>query len=262
MLCQLTRLQHLELQGGRTSVDPEQDTAVFYLDLPVLERLEISGFGLSSIRLNCPELGELVLYSVAVQSFTGMPTRVQKARLSLLEQSLPLEEILPGHSCELLESMFLCEDYKTTESSAIQALCHNGRLRGLTIISENYTVEAFSHNASWQALPQTLQHLSLSLHLDKGIPVIFEQLDSLVTLSLRHSCVESAYMHLDRPLDPFLDMPRLAVLKLESDWDIYDVEDTVACTWTPAGLKYLGMAEKRIMQMQQTSPGRSFTLRY
>ena len=144
VLCHLTRLQHLELQGGRTSVDPEQDTAVFYLDLPVLERLEISGFGLSSIRLNCPELGELVLYSVAVQSFTGMPTRVQKARLSLLEQSLPLEEILPGHSCELLESMFLCEDYKTTESSAIQALCHNGRLRGLTIISENYTVEALT----------------------------------------------------------------------------------------------------------------------
>ncbi len=260
LLSQLTRLQRLELCGGQTSVDPEHEPAVFNLDLPLLERLKLSGFGLASIKLNCPELGELHLDSVAVRSFTGMPSRVRRVHLSLLEQSLSVEEVLPGNSRRLLESLYLCEDHRVADTATIQEVCLNGRLRCLTIISEHGTVEAFSANASWQALPQALQHLSLSLHLDNGIPAILEQFRSLETLSLRHSNVESSFMHLDRPLDPFLDMPRLDTLRLESDWDIYGVEDSVA--WTPAGLKFLGMAEKRIMQMRLTSPGRVFTLRY
>ena len=260
VLCQLTRLQRLELCGGQTSVDPDQDPAVFHLHLPGLERLKVSAYGLSAIRLHCPDLAELVLDSVAVQSFIGMPSRLQKVHLLLLEQSLPVEEVLPGHSRRLLESVYLCEDHKVAETATIKELCLNGRLKCLTIISEYGTVDAFSVDASWQAIPQTLEYLSLSLHLDKGIPLILEQLHSLEALSLRHSSVESSYMHLDRPLDPFLDMPRLDTLRLQSDWEIYDVGDTVA--WTAAGLRYLGMAEKRIMQMRLTSPERYFTLRY
>ena len=61
VLSRLTRLQHLGLYGGQASVDPAQAQAIFHLDMPVLEQLELSCFGLSSVRLNCPTLGDLLL---------------------------------------------------------------------------------------------------------------------------------------------------------------------------------------------------------
>lgn len=260
VLNKLTRLQHLGLHGDKASVDPAQVQAIFNLNMSMLERLELSCFGLSSLRLKCPNLGELLLDCIALQSFSGMPSTIQKVRLNLFKESLPLEDVLPGHSCKLLEELVICQDSMVAGLGPIQDLCLSGKLRCLKIHSIHGSVDAFSKHAVWEAIPQTLQHLTLPLHLDKGIPMILEQLHSLVTLSLRHTCIESTYMHLDRPLDPFLDMPRLEVLSLQSDWNIYEVEDTVA--WTAAGLRFLGMAAKRIMQMRLTSPGRSFTLTY
>ena len=107
-------------------------------------------------------------------------------------------------------------------------------------------------------MPQTLQRLTLALPLDQGIPRILER--SLRILTLDHS--EDTRMHLDRPLDPFLDLPRLEKLALHSWWGSEMTIGMGMCMWTPPALRYLGLAENCIMQMQATPPGRSITLDY
>ena len=132
-----------------------------------------------------------------------MPSTIQKVRLKLFKESLPLQDILPRHSCKLLEELTLSEGLNPVGRIAsigpIQDLCLNGKLRCLEIDSVYGSVRAFSERAVWQVIPQTLQHVKLALHLDGGVPMILEQLRSLLTLSLKHTSVESSYMHLDRP---------------------------------------------------------------
>ncbi|CAL5222656.1 g5053 [Coccomyxa viridis] len=106
----------------------------------------------------------------------------------------------------------------------------------------------------------TLQDVSLELPLHEGIPKILEQLPILRTLSLRHN--RKRLMHLDRPLDPFLDMPTLKFLELFSCLHGGVGDGSGMCLWTPAALKLLGLADQRIMQMRLAPPGRTITLRY
>ena len=260
-LSQLTRLQRLKLHGDGTDESPVQPPAVINLDLPLLERLKISCCGLIAVRLSCPLLRELSLECATIQSFSGMPSHLQKVSLFLYEDSLPLQELIPAHVASHLEELELDEDFRAEDLKAVQDLCLDGKLRCLNIGAYTRAGGPLCMDASWQAVPRTLQHVTLHVPLDAGIPRILEQFVSLVTLTLWH-CLRS-YMHLDRPLDPFLDMPRLKRLKLWSGTRYSaEAKGTGMCMWTPGALRLLGLAEKRITQMQSTLPRRSILLSY
>ena len=144
-------------------------------------------------------------------------------------------------------------------SILIKALCLNGKLRCITMDAATHA-GAFSVKAAWQAVPQTLQEVYIGLPLDEGIPRILEQLPNLISLLLKHS--GQCRMHLDRPLDPFLDMPRLEKLELHYSWKQTLMDGTHICMWTPLPLNFLGLADKRVMQMRAASPGRFITFIY
>lgn len=273
LLCQLTRLSRLVLRSLEPSTPSAEETdASIFLDLPLLERLHIFRSGASQVRLNCPKVDELILAGVALKSFSGMPSSIRIVRLSLFQGSVPLKAIFPAHSAQQLQSLSTVEDpERVTEAETIRRLCLNGKLTHLRIewaepqnnriAAAAATAGAFSLHAPWQAVPHTLQDVFLDLCLDKGIPRILEQLLNLTSLSLRHS--KGNCLHLDRPLDPFLDMPRLKQLRLESRWQPGGADGAGALrSWTPAALRLLGLAEKRLTEMRVASPGRSFTLIY
>ena len=269
-LCQLTRLTRLELHSVMDPPQPAGDIiAPIFLDLPVLELLAIVGFGPIEVRLNCPKLQGLILRNIGLKSFCGMPCSIHGVDLSLLPGSVPLNAIFSAHSAKLLAYLSIVQDpEEVTDPETVNRLCTNGSLKRLSIKSEETSSEcdgaaagAFALHAPWQLVPQTLQDVCLDLPLDKGIPRVLEQLLSLEKLSLRHS--KRTCMHLDRPLDPFLAMPRLEQLKLELRWQNADVHGGgTLLNWSPAALRFLGLAEKRIKGMQMTAPKRSITLIY
>ena len=114
-----------------------------------------------------------------------MPSRLQKVCLNLEEDSVLLGELLPAHSARHLEELRMDEDYRVEDRAAVKALCLNGKMRRISIGSSILdNGGAFCAGALWQAVPQTLQHVFLSLSLDGGIPKVLEQLLSLVTLEL------------------------------------------------------------------------------
>ena len=270
-LCQLTRLRRLALHCvARAPHTAEESDASIFLELPLLERLEVLRSGASQVRLNCPKLDELVLAGVVLKSFSGMPRGIRDVRLSLSQGCVPLKAIFPAHSGLRLEALSIVDDpEKLTEAETIRRLCLNGKLKNLRVICTEpkndriaaAAAGAFALRAPWQAVPHTLKDVFLDLCLDKGIPRILEQLLSLTSLSLRHN--KGGRLHLDRPLDPFLDMPRLKQLRLESRWQVGDANGAGALSsWTPAALRLLGLAEERLREMRAASPGRSFTLIY
>ena len=239
-LSQLTRLERLYIQWGTCSVYPEQVQAMVNLDLPLLERLELYCFAQTSVRLNCPNLTDVALDSVTLQSFSGMPSAIQKLRNNLPEGSVPLGELLPLHSAKALEDLGITGDYREEDPETVKQLCFNGKLRRLQYSTFVDPPNPF-FMASWQAVPQTIQHLDLYVPQEEGIPRILEQITSLKTLHLRYNSI--SYVHLDRSLDPFLDMPGLEELRLWSDsWQGDEVKGTGMCLWTPGALKVLAFA--------------------
>ena len=260
VLSQLTRLVSLYIHGGECSVHPEQVQAIVNLDLPLLERLELNCFGQTSVRLKCPSLTDLALDSITLQSFFGMPSTIQKLSINLLRGSVLLGELLPAHCAKALEHLDITEEYRTEDPEIVKRLLFNGKLRRFTFSTFGNPPTPF-FMASWQAVPQTLQHVDLYVPQEEGIPKILEQIVSLKSLSLRYN--GDSYMHLDRPLDPFLDTPELEELRLWSDsWSRDEVKGTGMCMWTPGALTVLALAEKRIMQMRRADPRRSITLSY
>ena len=216
-LCQLTRLNRLVLHSeGDQPVPAEDIIASIRLDLPLLDGLCLSRFGATQVRLNCPKLQKLLFLGVVLKSFSGMPHSIRFVRVSLIKGSVPVKAIFPADSGKLLEELSTLEDAEeVTEPETFRGLCLNGRLKHLSIKFGETKLEcdgaaagAFSVHAPWQVVPKTLKDVCLDLPLDQGIPIILEQLLSLEKLSLRHS--KRTRMHLDRRLDPCLDMPRLA----------------------------------------------------
>lgn len=270
-LCQLTRLERLGLADApgniaQTALEP---MATLSLDLPLLEWLEITEVDLGLIKLSCPKLVELVLENVLLMGFRGMPDSIQKVSLTLSDGSVPLQEIIPAHSAKSLEELLVltnathCEGeigQGFTDPEVVKEVCLNGKLRRLVMEDVSFHAGAFSVAALWQAIPHTLEDVSLELALDEGIPRILEELINLTALCPEHA--GGSCMHLDRPLDPFLDMLRLESLQLLSCWNRGLLDGTGMRMWSPPALRFLGLAEKRIRQMQLTPPGRSISLTY
>ena len=260
VLCQLTRLQQPFLTTD-TSAD-HNEPRVLHLDLPVLWQLVVMFLELDSVRLACPKLEELDFDNATLKGLCEMPSSMRKLSLSFTAESATLKELFLGQSATALEELNILEDYDNfTDPDTVKELCLNGKLRSLTILySSDAAGGAFSVDASWQAVPHSLQEVTLYMPLDRGIPKILEQLPNLITLSLWHRGPN--LMHLDRPVDPFLDMSQLTKLVLQSGRVPGTVVGGRTCLWTPPALRLLGLAEKRIRQMRRTLPGRSITLIY
>ena len=235
-LCQLTELRCLRLTSS-VDTNARTESGILNLDLPSLLLLTIECLNFDAINLKCPQLKNFQAARLSVKSSFAM------------HSSTPLEELTILRDCP-----------GVMNPEAVKATCLNGRLRRLKIDTATALAGAFSVDASWQAVPQTLQKVTLALPLDEGIPRILEQLLSLTKLSLTHN--KESCMHLDRSLDPFLDMPRLKKLKLQSSWNKELMDSAGMCMWTPLALNFLGLAEKRIVQMHTALPKRSVTLIY
>ena len=148
-----------------------------------------------------------------------MPSSIQKVVSQLYEESVPLKEIIPASSPKQLEVLVLGMGFKTTDHATVQQICLNGRLKRL----RGPAHRASAVSASWPAVPHTLEEVALDLPLGEGLPTILEQLLNLTMLIIRHKR-SGGCAHLDRPLDPFLAMPRLISflikkLELGCDWD-------------------------------------------
>lgn len=94
--------------------------------------------------------------------------------------------------------------------------------------------EAYYKDILWPCLVLDLQSISLFLRLDKGIPRALAQLTKLVSLRLtQRDDLEPIVhpLHLTRPLNVFLDIPRMEKIELHS----YD-------GWTSVALELLDEA--------------------
>ena len=105
VLCQLTRLERLKLFDV---MYPTSDTPVsqgiLKLNLPQLEGLSITRT-MHFLHLICPKLEELTLTDVDLKSIRGMPSSIQKVRLALARDSVPLQDVLPAESVRSLEKL-------------------------------------------------------------------------------------------------------------------------------------------------------------
>lgn len=90
--------------------------------------------------------------------------------------------------------------------------------------------------------------------------MVLEQLTSLRELFF-NPVPRGSLMHLDRPLDPFPGLPSLKSLQFFVDKGIGQGHRGYS-NWSVPALVLLGQAEKRILDLQRVSGGRSIKLRY
>lgn len=103
----------------------------------------------------------------------------------------------------------------------------------------------FPSEEAWTSLPQNLQYLKVACYMFTELPRELEQLTNLKELIISREGEDG--MHLNRPLDPFLEMHRLQ--KLEFTGTRSSGGGRIG-HWTPSALKILGLAQNRILEMQ------------
>ncbi|CAL5222954.1 g5393 [Coccomyxa viridis] len=157
----------------------------------------------------------------------------------------------------------------TREFSAV--LCQLTRLEQLEIGEVDLVYVGLM---SLCEMPSSIRGLSLSLS-EESVPLreLFpahtaESLEEVMILEDEHHYADSDTIKAWclngklRTLDPFLSMLRLERLELQSRLGLAVRAGGRVSLWTPPALRLLGLAEKRIRQMQRTSPGRTITLIY
>ena len=199
--------------------------ATFHLQLPQLRCCTFADFGSTTLLLHCPQLKALTLSKLdPLQEMSGLPDNLERLHLANLGVgSVPVEQMLQRHGIKNLLRL---------------------------------EVQNCPGDPRWQNLSHSLEHLALWLPLDEGIPWALEQLTRLTTLRLSH--MGRGPMHLTRPLDPFLDMASLVILDLETPRQ----GRADAYWWTPAALGLLGLADSRVLRMQDVPGGRVLTFSY
>ena len=234
-LNQLTQLQGLLLEGlGRTS-------ATVPLQLPQLTKLTLKGFGSITVSLRCPQLKALKLLSLhRLQELRGMPDGVESLCLHTLGFGcVPLEQMLPAQGLKHLVQLRLqrCPGQLTRIREAYTPS------NLTTLLADETWTPLVPFQPPLQGLPCNLKQVLLCFPMHNGIPVVLEQLSNLESLRLFH--IGPGQMHLTRSLDPFLDMLRLTVIALDGDWSGH---------WTPAALRLLGLAERRVLHKHKSAP--------
>ncbi|CAL5224603.1 g7314 [Coccomyxa viridis] len=98
-------------------------------------------------------------------------------------------------------------------------------------------------------------YLKLHLPLEKGLPLVLEQLTGLKTLEITDT--GEGRMHLDRPLDPFLDMVLLRLLTFSG-------KAAKSLELTPDASMFLALAKKRTEEgtLKPRASGKELVLNY
>ena len=197
--------------------------ATVHLQLPQLRMFTLSDFRSTTILLDCPRLFILQLVNLnPLHELNGVPGGITNLHL---------------------------KDLGVGSVPVEQILLEQKHMSWLDL-------QGCPGKPQWQDLPHSLEDLALRLPLNEGIPQALEQLTRLTRLVLAH--VGADLMHLTRPLDAFLDMPSLVSLTLQtprlqpgnSDW------------WTPAALRLLGLADRRVLHIQNVPGGKVFKFTY
>lgn len=249
-LSQLLQLQSLEM-SGRYRINP---AAALHLQLPQLKRLLIEDFGSTTISLECPQLKVLMLFNLfPLHKFSGMPDVIETLQLEDLGiGSVPVEQMLPEQGLKRLTQLNLrsCPG----EPNAVREACSINKVRSL-MLGHSWATLLLRQPIS-EDVHCNLKDLALWLPLNEGIPLALEQLTNLTRLGIQH--VGAGLMHLTRCLDPFLDMKNLMFLDLRD----YEHQQGEFGRWTPAALGLLGLADRRVLQMQNVPGGKMFKLSY
>ena len=262
-LNQLARLQKLSLVGAEHSRTP---SAGGHIDLamPQLESLTIARFLHVRVSLSCPLLQSLEMEDLRpLEALEGISQGIMRVWLGGLELGpLSLQDILHGHRLQNLTSLGIVMapglyDNPTTLELFRQVFRH-GRLATLRT---NCPLEKLAPlEGPGCPLPSSLQSLALDVPLGRGIPVFLEQLTNLRSLVAVHTGVGP--MHLDRPLDPFLDMAHLRALIFGCADSGRSRQAESFSRWTPDALKFFGLASRRILEGSLMPCGRKVTLKY
>ena len=229
--------------------------------MPRLLRLSIIDFAHVRVSLSCPQLTSLTLIRLSpLEALEGIPQGVEALSLrDLAEGSLPFTEIFKGQRLGCLRYLglagFPSEIYNDPGVvGIIKRPFTNGKLRDLSV---GCPLEKLTPLGGPQcALSNSLRSLTLHLPLTRGLPVALEQLTNLFIFNAVNS--EEGPMHLDRPLDPFLDMPQLERLT----FSLAPGRTGNVYRWTPCGLKFLGLASLRIADGSLLPRGRKLVLTY
>ncbi len=242
-LNQLTRLQSLSLEGMGES-------AAIQLQLPQLKKLTLQDFDNASISLNCEQLKEMKLVELhLLQDMSGVPDCLETLQVSGLGHgSVPVEQVLPAQGLKHLVHLHLKEC--PGEATAFREGYVPSTLTSLT--ADHDWLPLLPLQAPWQGLPCNLTDVSLLIPLCDGIPLVLEQLRNLESLEVYHA--GAGQMHLTRSLDHFLDMPQFVYLGLFGD----NGSQEELVRWTTDALKFLGLADRRIMATR----AKDFTLLY
>ena len=203
-LNQLVRLQQLSL-FGRASDPGAMLGAGMDLSLAQLQRLTVEAFECVKLRLSCPQLKTLKLVHLSLLIMKGIPQGIERVEVVFGTFSCSLEEIFQGTALEQLNYLQIegLDAYAAPGAlEAFECAFSNGRLRHL---GTDCPLEKLMPPGRQDcALPKSLQSLKLHLPLQTGLPMVLEQLTNLRELTVINTW--EGLMHLDRPLDPFLDM--------------------------------------------------------
>ena len=250
-LSQLSRLKSLSLRFHCWSADVN-------LSLPQLQKLEISAVQHACIILMCPQLKTMNVRSGApLGTFDGIPSGIEELSLSCSEDgSQSLNKMLCGrrlHQLRRLRVSMSPHSYELPEASeAIKQVLREGRL---TTLATDCPLEQLTPMQGSQcALLMSLQFLTLDLPLDRGVPVVLEQLTNLRGLTMRDT--KRGPMHLDRSLDPFLDMQHLAGLMFMGKPAKIKHALQTRYEWTPEALEILLLARIRLQEEAQMQGSR------
>ena len=244
-LNQLAQLKGLLLEGVKVNA------ATIHLQLPQLTKMTLSEFGSTTVSLDCPQPNDLKLIGLApLQEINRLPEGIEYLTVDeLAAGSMPIEQMLPAQGLQRLSHLALhdCPGNPMAVREAYVA----STLVQLRI--DHPWAPLLPSQPPWQGLPCHLRFIALQHPLDDGIPLVLEQLRSLLSLEIYH--VGPGPMHLTRPLDPFLDMARLYSICLSGD----EREEQGFNRWTPAALGLLGLADRRIQHMAR-GPGARYII--
>ena len=256
-LNQLVRLQQLCLFGFASGPGTTLGGGMS-LSLAQLQRLTVEDFECARIQLDCPQLKALKLVRLFSPTVMGIPQGIERVEVVAFGEGLnTLKEMFEGQTFEQLKYLQIeCpEAYKAPGALEVfERAFRNGRLRHL---STDCPLEKLTPRGGHDcALPKSLHSLKLRLPLQTGLPVVLEQLANLRGLTVINS--RKNLMHLDRPLDPFLDMVHLVRLEFCSS----DMPKKHDKEWTADALEILRLARRRTLQGSLLPAGRKVDLIY
>ena len=265
-LSQLSNLCSLRLQGGDEDMGGRVYDGHIGLHLPMLKSVCLVNFENATVLLDCPKLAHLSLEDLCpLQAFSGLPCNLQSLCLrGLGAGSVPLETIFTSQELGKLKELEVIDC--PGDPRNVSTCCFSSNLTSLRTSCDLGLL--FPTKAPWQGLLLSLIVLDIIMPMERGIPLVLEQLTSLEHLSIS-TLTSRSPMHLDRPLDALLNLPRLKSLIFRGDWMYrgllthdYDVMVDSFSNWTAPALVLLGLAQKRVLDMQRAPGGRNVDLSY